>query len=118
MQKEKWHIRKKKGCLKIHVAIDIKTKEILALEITDEKVYDGKVMPRLIEHILKRKDDKDVKIESVLGDGSYDSNENFKYLQTKRIMSGIKVRKNSIIYIKNNKIRNKEKLNVKQKRSS
>ena len=38
MQKEKWHIRKKKGCLKIHVAIDIKTnKEILALEVTDEK---------------------------------------------------------------------------------
>ena len=59
MQKEKWHIRKKKGCLKIHVAIDIKTnKEILALEVTDEKSYDGKVMPRLIEHILKRKDNK------------------------------------------------------------
>jgi len=43
-------------------------------------------MPRLIEHILKRKDNKDVKIESALGDGSYDSNENFKYLQKKRIM--------------------------------
>ena len=60
MQKEKWHIRKKKGCLKIHVAIDIKTnKEILALEVTDEKSHDErKVMPRLIEHILKRKDNK------------------------------------------------------------
>jgi hypothetical protein len=33
-------------------------KEILALEVTDEKSYDGKVMPRLIEHILKRKDNK------------------------------------------------------------
>jgi len=81
MQKEKWHIRKKKGYLKIHVAVDIKTnKEILAfLEVTDEKSHDErKVMPRLIEHILKRKDNKDVKIESALGDGSYDSNENFK----------------------------------------
>ena len=28
----------KKGYIKIHVAVDIKTKEILALEVTDEKV--------------------------------------------------------------------------------
>src|SRR6478672_4348552 len=109
MQEEKWHIRKKKGYLKIHVAIDIKTnKEILAfLEVTDEKAHDGrKVMPRLIEHILKN--NKDVEIESALGDGSYDSNENFKYLQKKRIMPCIKVRKNSITSSKNNKLRNME----------
>ena len=65
-------------------------------------------MPRLIEHVLKRKDNKDSKIKSVLGDGSYDSNENFKDLQTKRIMPGIKVRNNSIKSTKNNKIRNRE----------
>ena len=65
-------------------------------------------MPRLIKHILKRKDNKDIKIKSVLGDGSYDSNENFKDLQTKRIMPGIKVRNNSIKSTKNNKIRNRE----------
>ena len=44
-----------------YVAVDIKTnKEILAfLEVTDEKSHDErKVMPRLIEHILKRKDNK------------------------------------------------------------
>jgi hypothetical protein len=57
---------------------------------------------------LKRKDNKDIKIKSVLGDGSYDSNENFKDLQTKRIMPGIKVRNNSIKSTKNNKIRNRE----------
>jgi len=109
MQEEKWHIRKKKGYLKIHVAVDIKTnKEILAfLEVTDEKSHDErKVMPRLIEHILKN--NKDVEIESALGDGSYDSNENFKYLQKKRIMPCIKVRKNSITSYKNNKLRNME----------
>jgi hypothetical protein len=105
---EKWHIKKKKGYLKIHIAVNTKTKEILALEVTDEKVHDGKVMPRLIEHVLKINDNRDFKIKSALGDGSYDSNENFKYLQTKRIMPGIKVRKNSIISSKNNKIRNRE----------
>ncbi len=44
---EKWWQVKKKGYLKIHIAVNIKTKEILALEVTDEKVHDGKIMPKL-----------------------------------------------------------------------
>src|SRR5215212_2038167 len=111
---EKWQIKKKKkkGYLKIHIAVNIKTKEILALDVTDEKTHDGrKIMPRLIKRVLKRNDNKDIKIKSVLGDGSYDSNENFKYLQKKRIMPCIKVRKNSNLSSKNNKIRNREVIN-------
>jgi hypothetical protein len=104
---EKWNIKKKKGYLKIHIAVNIKTKEILALEVTDEKSHDGKVMPRLIDHILKR-NKNNIKIRSALGDGSYDSNENFKYLQKIRIKPAIKVRKNSIILRKNNSLRNRE----------
>ncbi len=104
--KEKWNI-KKKGYLKIHIAVNIKTKEILALEVTDEKLHDGKVMPKLIEHILNR-NNNDFKIESALGDGSYDSNENFKFLQKNKIKPAIKVRINSIISSKNNKVRNRE----------
>jgi hypothetical protein len=107
---DKWNIKKKKkkkGYLKIHIAVDIKTKEILALEVTDVKVYDGrKIMPKLIEHILKN--DNNIKIMSVIGDRSYDSNGNFKYLQNKRILPAIKVRKNSIITRKNNSFRNRE----------
>ena len=41
---DKWHVKNKKGYLKIHVAVDIKTKQILALEVTDEKVHDRKIM--------------------------------------------------------------------------
>ena len=85
---------KKKGYLKIHVAVDIKTKEILALEVTDEKVHDGKIMPKLIEHVLKRRNkNKKFDIKSVLADGAYDSNKNFKYLERKKIRPSIKVRK-------------------------
>jgi hypothetical protein len=107
MQQDKWNNKKKKGYLKIHIAIDINTKEILALDVTDEKMHDGKVMPRLIDHILKN--NNNIIIKSALGDGSYDSNENFKYFQEKRIKPAIKVRKNSIISSKNNnRLRNKE----------
>ena len=38
----------------------------------------------------------------------YDSDENFKYFQEKRIKPAIKVRKNSIISLKNNNLRNIE----------
>lgn len=83
MMQEKWPIKKKKGHLKIHTAVNIRTKEILGLKVTDEKVHDGKVMEQLIEQILEN---KNIKINSVLADdGVYDSNDNFKYLQKKRI---------------------------------
>ena len=49
---DKWNVKNKKGYLKIHVAVNIKTKEILALEVTDEKVHDGKVMKNLVEGVL------------------------------------------------------------------
>jgi hypothetical protein len=106
---DKTKTRKKKGYFKIHVAVDIKTKEILALEVTDEKLHNGKVMPKLIEHVLKRcNKNKKFHIKSVLADGAYDSNKNFKYLERKKIRPSIKVRKNSIIRHKNNMLRNIE----------
>ena len=52
--RDKWSV-KKKGYLKIHVAVNIKTREILALEVTDEKVHDGKVMCRLVDRMSKTK---------------------------------------------------------------
>ncbi len=108
---EKWNTKnKKKGYyLKIHVAVNIKTKEILALEVTDEGVHDGKVMDKLIEHILKSNNKGSVvKIKSVLADGEYDFNESFKCLEENKIQPEIKARKNSIISSKNASIRNKE----------
>jgi hypothetical protein len=104
--RDKWSA-KKKGYLKIHVAVNTKTKEILALEVTDEKVHDGKVMCKLVDHILKQ-NNAAVNIKTVLADGAYDNNENFKCLQMKRILPAIKARKNSIISPKNNKMRNRE----------
>ena len=64
-------------------------------------------MPKLIEHVLKEALTI-LKSNHHLGDGSYDSNENFKYLQKKRIRPAIKVRKNSITSLKNNSLRNRE----------
>ncbi len=70
-------------------------------------------MKALVERVLERinnndNTNKNYKIKTVLADGVYDSNKNFKCLNEKRILPGIKVRKNSIILHKNNKVRNRE----------
>ena len=33
-------------------SVNIKTKEILALDVTDEKTHDGKIMKNLVENVL------------------------------------------------------------------
>jgi len=39
----------KRGYLKIHIAVDVKRRKILALEVTDEKVGDGRMFQPLVE---------------------------------------------------------------------
>ena len=46
--RHKWHVRK--GYLKIHVAVDIKRKRILSLEVTGEEVHDGMMLRKLVDN--------------------------------------------------------------------
>ena len=107
---EKWGVKnkKKKGYLKIHVAVNTKTGEILALEVTDEKVHDGTMMKKLVKHVLNARHHHSEKVKSVLADGAYDSNDNFGFLNDERIKPVIKVKRNSVVSTKNGKTRNGE----------
>jgi hypothetical protein len=111
---DKWHKQNKKGYLKIHVAVDIKTKEILALEVTSEKVHDNRMLKKLVNHVLDSSSGSSeqplnmIRRISASADGAYDSNSNFRYLEEKGIKPGIRVRKNSIISSRNNRLRNNE----------
>ena len=87
----KWNIRK--GYLKIHVAVDVKKKKIVSLEVTTEEVYDGMMLRKLIENAAAAAENNNVK--RVIADGAYDSKENFRYLFDNDIEAAIKVRKNS-----------------------
>jgi len=51
---DKWNLKNnKKGYLKIHVAVNVKTKKILSIKVTDEHVHDSKVLPGLINDAIK-----------------------------------------------------------------
>ena len=76
--RDKWHIKNKKGYLKIHVAVNVKTKKILSMKVTDEHVHDSKALPELVENIIKS--DKKITIGKLFADGAYDGNDIFRYL--------------------------------------
>ena len=105
--KDKWHIKNnnKKGYLKIHVAVNVKTKKILAMKVTDEHVHDSKALPELVDDVIKS--DKQITIDNLFADGAYDGNEIFRYLGDNGILSCIKVRKNARVrWKKGNILRN------------
>ena len=76
--KDKWNVRTK-GYLKIHVAVNVKSKKILSIKVTDEHVHDSKPLPELVDSILKS-DGMTTAIGKLFGDGAYDDNEIFRCL--------------------------------------
>jgi len=86
--RDKWHVRR--GYLKIHVAVDIRKKKIVSLEVTSEEVHDSRVMKKLIDHASENNN-----VKRVIADGAYDSKKNFRYLHVNDIEAAIKVKKNS-----------------------
>src|SRR5712691_8427214 len=84
----KWNVRK--GYLKIHVAVDIKKKKIVSLEVTSEEIHDVSRLKNLVDNALENNT-----LKIVIADGAYDSKENFRYLYDNNIEAAIKVRKNS-----------------------
>ena len=90
---DKWkNKRKRKGFIKIHLAVNIKTKKIVSMIVTKEDVHDGKMLKEIVNDVSKNYD-----IKKVLADGGYNSKDNFRYLDELKITPIIKVRKNSSI---------------------
>jgi len=97
--RHKWHVRR--GYLKIHVAVDIKNKKIISLEVTSEEVHDGKMLKKLVDAASESNN-----VKGALADGMYDSNKNFRYLSKNHIKVGIKTRSNSKVRPTNCNARN------------
>ena len=83
----KIHRGEKRGWVKVHIAVDVKTKELLSIEVTDEKTADQKVFKPLVKNLNPK---------NCLADGAYDYHEVFKLLEEKGVgPPGIKIRKNA-----------------------
>ena len=84
--RKKWKAERK-GFIKLHLAVDVETKEIIAYEITNEKSHDNKQFDKLVEKSKKKR-----KVKKVLADGAYDCKKN---LNRKDVDVAIRIRKNA-----------------------
>jgi len=58
-----WMRKRRKGYIKIHVAVDTRTKQVVSLEVSDERPDDGEKLVPLVRG-AKRK----ARVKKVLGD--------------------------------------------------
>ena len=82
----------RKGFIKIHVAVDTRSKLIVSMRVTKEDVGDERMLKSLIKGTVIN---VQTNIKRVLADGAYDSRDNFQFLHDNDIDPAIKVRKNS-----------------------
>lgn len=88
--RKKWHVRR--GFVKMHIAVDKESKEIVAMKVTKEHVHDSKKLMPLVKQIMQN---ANVSIGKVIADGAYDSRRNFRFLADNDIEPVIKVKKNA-----------------------
>lgn len=89
--REKWKVHR--GWIKVHLAVNVDTKEIVAIEVTDERVSDGSKFNSLVDQAEENLSGR--RIKKALGDGAFDRREIFDHLQQKEIQPVIKTRSNA-----------------------
>ena len=83
---------KKKKYVKIFFAVDVETKQALALMVTTDGTHDSRAFPELL-----RRAESNGRVSKVYADGAYDSSKVYELLESKRIEAVIKPRQNSRI---------------------
>lgn len=84
--REKWRVRR--GWIKVHVMIGVKTNQILGLEVPDESVQDDTPCIPLLDQVQQHCGGEH-SIHQILADGAYDRNEIFNTLEKRQIRLGI-----------------------------
>jgi transposase len=107
--RKKW--KSKKGWLKIHLAVDVKTKKIISMKVTKETVGDNRKFKPMLRDCKKKLGKR--KIKRVLADGAYDARKCYNALD-KGTDAGIKPRKNASTKAKGSPTRKKAVLEYRE----
>lgn len=84
--RHKWKVRR--GWIKLHVSVEIKTHNVVNFFLTPENVGDATIGEYLLEEIPKKN-----RVRRFLADGAYDTYEIFDKCDKKNIEAGVRVRK-------------------------
>jgi hypothetical protein len=94
--------KRKRPFLKLHIAVNVKTKQAVSIEITDDKVGDSKKFMPLVDKARKKG-----RVIKALGDGAFDNFKTWNGLAARGIKPLIRLRKNAKICYKKSKTRSK-----------
>jgi hypothetical protein len=83
-------ISRRRGHLKIHLAIDARTGEIVFLEGTTDRLHDSEVAKRMVDRSMGAGN-----VIKVIGDGAYDSIRPIRHLERRGIEPIIRPRRNA-----------------------
>ncbi|MGH9974539.1 MAG: IS5 family transposase [Nitrososphaeraceae archaeon] len=86
---QKW-IRKRKEFVKLHIAVDAKSKKIMSFRVTKGNLHDSKKLVPMIREVIKEYD-----IDKVYGDRAHDNRKSFNLLDDLNIEPAISIRKNA-----------------------
>ena len=86
---EKW-IREKKDFIKLHIAVDEKSKKVVSFRITKGYIHDTKKFGSLVKEAAEKYD-----IDKVHADKAYDNRKNFNILDDINAEPAIRIRKNA-----------------------
>jgi len=89
-KRKKHGVEQRRQWRKVHLAIDADTFEIRAVEVTDNSIGDAPMLPQLLSQIPE-----DEPIDSVTGDGAYDSKECHRAIAQRGARAIIPPRKNA-----------------------
>ena len=105
---EKWK-RKKKKFIKLHIAVDAKSKKVVSFRITRGNVHDAKKFCPLV-----RESSKKYNIDKVYADKAHDNRRNFNLLDDLNVEPAIEIRKNASIRTTGCPLRRDEVLLIKK----
>lgn len=94
--------KKRKPFLKLHIAVNIETKQAVAIEVTEDNLGDSKLGLRLIDKARKI-----ARVSKGLFDGAYDTYRMWNGLEARGIRPLIRLRKNARIHYRKSKSRSR-----------
>ena len=101
---ENW-IRNKKEFIKLHIAVDAKSKKVVSFRVTKGNIHDSKKFSPIIREVSKEYD-----IDKVFADKAHDNQRSFNLLDDFNIEPAINIRKNASIKTKGCPLRRDEVL--------
>jgi hypothetical protein len=105
---QKW-IRKKKEFIKLHIAVDAKSEQIVSFRVTKGNVHDSKKFSPIVREVSEGYD-----IDKVYADKAHDNRRSFNLLDNLNIEPAIQIRKNASIKTKGCPLRREEVLLIRE----